>query len=443
MLQEVLMFHKLHLQLTFFCTVIIGGIFLVLTSICLFFAEDSMKTNDYSAFLQQINSALIHLKEQETISHQWLNQFQKNNQFLLYLYDNNRPLYYQSYHPSKRERQIQKEALKLAQEKYQMDLFSCNMRQITTHTEFNFSSSDRQGYYASAGIIPKKKGSQLSYLILCPLVKQQKQAVHLRLIIFLADLAAISLLIPFFWFFTRRMLTPLEKSREKQMHFIASASHELRAPLTIISAGLDVLKKTSEPGKKEHFMGLMEEESRRMQSLINDMLLLANADSGHLPMHMQPWLPDELLLNAYEKYESLAAKKNIALSIKLPGETLPNCYCDRERMIQVFSVLLDNALSYTPAGGKTSLTLSLHKSCLRFSICDTGCGIPEQEKKLVFDRFYRSDHAHSDKMHFGLGLCIAKEIVSAHHGKIRVENAPEGGSCFVVELPADTPQNHQ
>ena len=132
MLQEVLMFHKLHLQLTFFCTVIIGGIFLALTSICLFFAEDSMKTNDYSAFLQQINSALIHLKEQETISHQWLNQFQKNNQFLLYLYDNNRPLYYQSYHPSKRERQIQKEALKLAQEKYQMDLFSCNMRQITT-----------------------------------------------------------------------------------------------------------------------------------------------------------------------------------------------------------------------------------------------------------------------------------------------------------------------
>ena len=75
---------------------------------------------------------------------------------------------------------------------------------------------DRQGYYASAGIIPKKKGSQLSYLILCPLVKQQKQAVHLRLIIFLADLAAISLLIPFFWFFTRRMLTPLEKAAKNR-----------------------------------------------------------------------------------------------------------------------------------------------------------------------------------------------------------------------------------
>ena len=105
------MFHKLHLHMTLFCTIVTGGIFLALTSVCLFFAEDSMKTNDYTTFLQQVNSTLTHLQEQETISHQWLNQIQKNGSFLLYLYDNNKPLYYQNYHQSKQEQKIVKEAI--------------------------------------------------------------------------------------------------------------------------------------------------------------------------------------------------------------------------------------------------------------------------------------------------------------------------------------------
>ncbi len=105
--------------------------------------------------------------------------------------------------------------------------------------------------------------------------------------------------------------------------------------------------------------------------------------------------------------------------------------------MQVFSILLDNALSYTPSNGTINLSLSLHKAFPRFSISDTGCGISEQDKKLIFDRFYRSDQAHTDKTHFGLGLCIAKEIITAHQGRIWVEDSAEGGSCFFVELPTD------
>lgn len=428
------MFHKLHLQLTLFCTIVTGSIFLVLTSVCLFFAKDSMKTNDYSAFLQQINSALTHLQEQEAISHQWLNQMQKDGSLLLYLYDNNKPLYYQSYHQSKQERQIVSEAISVAQKKHQMDIFSGNIHQIIVHTEFDFTFSDKENYYASVGIIPKKS-SHLSYLILFPLQKQQNQIRHLQLIILLADLVAICLLFLFSWHFTRRMIVPLENSRQKQTHFIAAASHELRAPLTIICTALEVLKKEEEPEKKEHFIDLMTEESSRMQTLIHDMLLLANADSDHLPMHMELCQPDELLLNAYEKYESLAAKKQISLLIKLPDILLPDCYCDRERIMQVFSILLDNALSYTPSNGTIRLSLTLNKSFLCFLVSDTGCGIAEKDKKRIFDRFYRSDRSHTDKMHFGLGLCIAKEIVTAQQGRIRVEDSSEGGSCFFVELP--------
>ncbi len=172
-----------------------------------------------------------------------------------------------------------------------------------------------------------------------------------------------------------------------------------------------------------------------MQNLIRDMLLLANSDSGELPLRREFWQPDSILLHVFENYEPLAAKKSIRLSIQIPEELLPNCCCDRERIIQVFSILLNNALSYTPEGGKIHLSLTYEKPFLAFRFTDTGCGISDREKHLIFDRFYRSDQAHSDREHFGLGLCIAKEIVTSHQGRIGVENNPTGGSCFYVKLP--------
>ena len=96
---------------------------------------------------------------------------------------------------------------------------------------------------------------------------------------------------------------------------------------------------------------------------------------------------------------------------------------------------MDNALSYTPSGGKICISLKFIKPYLVFSFSDTGCGVPDNEKTLIFGRFYRSEHNHTDKEHFGLGLCIAKEIVSAHNGKIWVENNAYKGSCFYVKLP--------
>ena len=97
---------------------------------------------------------------------------------------------------------------------------------------------------------------------------------------------------------------------------------------------------------------------------------------------------------------------------------------------------MDNALSYTPSGGKVSLSLTFRKpSSLLFCISDTGCGVPHGEKKRIFDRFYRSEKAHTDKEHFGLGLCIAKEIISAQKGSIWVEDSEGAGSRFYVRLP--------
>ena len=429
------MFNKLHLQFTIFCTVITSGIVVLLTVICLFLAEDSLRKNDSASFLRQLNSVLLPLQEQDTVSHQWLNQIQKKGQIMLYIYDNNKPLYYQNYHDSQEET-LKTEVIDRARDRYQMDIFRCENKQVIAHAEFDFSSSAGEDYYVSAGTIPKGK-SYLSFLLLYPLEKQKAEVQRLRLLICLADLAAMVLLFLFAWFFTGHILLPLENSRKKQIHFIASASHELRAPLSVIQSGLEVLQKTDSAEKRQHCLKYMEEESSRMKNLIQDLLLLAKADSGSQSFHMEMCQPEELLIAAYEKYEPIARKKQIRLSILLPEEWINDCSCDREKITQLLSILLDNAISYTPDGGKVALSLRQGKSVICFSVADTGQGIQEEEKGRIFDRFYRSDQAHSDKSHFGLGLCIAREIVQGHQGKIWVEDVEGGGSCFLVELPED------
>ncbi|MDO5548676.1 MAG: HAMP domain-containing sensor histidine kinase [Eubacteriales bacterium] len=428
------MFKQLHIRLTVFFTLVTSLIFLLLTGVCLHFAESSIRQSSYTSFLTRLNSVIVHLQEQDSISHQWLNQIQQGNVFRLYLYDNGIPLAYQDYHSSEEEEALVQEVAAYAKKTYNIDIFNPAYLHITSHTEFSFAPSSGQQYEVSVGIVPNTNGS-LSFLVLSSRAEQNRHLTRLRCIVGTADLCAILALAVFAWRFTAHLLVPLSENQKKQMHFIASASHELRTPLSVLLSGLESIAKTRDPDKQAHFIHLMTTEGHRMQHLIDDMLLLANADSKTLPVSRKPQQPDELLLHVYEAFEPLAQQKNISFSLSLPEALLPDCLCDRERMIQVFSILTDNALCYTPAGGTITLSLLDRAHVFEFRFCDTGCGISDEQKSMIFERFYRADAAHSDKSHFGLGLCIAKELVTAQGGKIRVEDAPGGGSCFVVTLP--------
>ena len=172
-----------------------------------------------------------------------------------------------------------------------------------------------------------------------------------------------------------------------------------------------------------------------MSRLIDDMLLLANSDAKSWSLTLSPSDADTILLDVFEKYEYIATKKSLRLFIDLPDDSLPCCLCDRERMIQVLSILLDNAVSYTPAGGSISLALSCQDGSLLFSVADTGPGIPDSDKKRVFERFYRADTSRTEKEHFGLGLSIAQEIVKTHGGHLFVRDNQPKGSCFFIQLP--------
>lgn len=171
-----------------------------------------------------------------------------------------------------------------------------------------------------------------------------------------------------------------------------------------------------------------------MSVLVNDMLNLSSSDSNHFSISMQDIELDTLLIDSYEAFKPMADDKSIALTITLPEQALPLCSADPNRIKQVISILLHNAISYTPEHGKVELSLSHNKNCFYISVADNGIGISDEDKKKIFDRFYRAEKSRSTKEHFGLGLSIAYEIINAHHGSISVTDAMGGGSIFTVKL---------
>lgn len=172
-----------------------------------------------------------------------------------------------------------------------------------------------------------------------------------------------------------------------------------------------------------------------MSMLVGDMLSLANADNKSWSITKSDCELDTLVLDTYEKYEPLLHEKKISLKVILPEEPLSVCKCDSARISQVLGILLDNGASYVPAEGKMKMGVEEKEKYFKIYVQDNGPGISNENKEAVFQRFYRADPARKDKQHFGIGLCIAKEIVMLHKGSIRIEDTPGGGSTFVIKLP--------
>ena len=163
-----------------------------------------------------------------------------------------------------------------------------------------------------------------------------------------------------------------------------------------------------------------------MSRLIGDMLTLAGADNGSWSIQPAPVELDTLLLQSYEKFETVAAQKGMQLRIELPDTALPPYVCDGERIAQVLSILLDNAMSYTPQGrAYSSLPLERRKP-LDAARARQWPWHPAGSQGSDFERFYRAEKSRKDKEHFGLGLCIAQEIVRLHRGRLYLDDTPGG-----------------
>lgn len=428
------MFKKLHLQMTFFCTLITSLILVGLSCACLSISEQGTIKNSSVVFQNNINSLLAYLENQTTISHHWILQMESGSHFNTFIYDNGTPLYFNTLNPAPGLEDIRSQALEMAKNEQGIDLSSSYTGDLLArHEEFSMNGRDGREYYVSAALLPRK-GGILSVITLYCLDAIKTALLRQRLLFAAADAAAILLLAAFSWFFTGRMIRPLREGRKRQMQFIASASHELRSPLTVMLTSLSAMQ-IARKEESDAFARAIRSEGERMSRLIDDMLSLAGADNGTWSIRPASIELDTLLLQTYEKFETVAAKKGLSLSVDLPDSGCPSCTCDGERIAQVLSILLDNALSYTPAGGRIRLSLSREGGRCLLRVADNGPGIHGEARAQIFERFYRADKSHKDKEHFGLGLCIAQEIVRLHKGKLYLEDTPGGGATFVVNLP--------
>lgn len=420
------MFHRLHIQMTFFSALIIGIVIFIMTTACNFIAENSTRQNAWNAFQNNAISCISHLETQSIISSDWILQAEKNYDISMDIRDNGNSLYLKKLQTDSLDETIFRKAEEISAASYALDLSNPGAVSKLTKRIF-FQMKD---FYVSTALIPKSHGT-VSMIIL----DSVKHRILLQRLAFsgAAFLAILALSICS-WFFTGRMITPLEKSRQEQTEFIAAASHELRSPLAVILSGISAMKK-ADPKEQGHFLSVIEKEGTRMSLLINDMLSLSNADNHSWKMHPVSCELDTLLLDTYEKYEPLMQDHHMKFFIELPKEEIPPCPCDPERISQVLGILLDNAISYVPENGKIILSLSQTETHFLIRVKDNGPGIPDFAKTSVFRRFYQADSARNNRQHFGLGLCIAYEIISLHKGTISVLDTPGGGSTFQISLP--------
>jgi two-component system OmpR family sensor kinase len=233
------------------------------------------------------------------------------------------------------------------------------------------------------------------------------------------------------------MLARLEELFKAQQRLVADVSHELRTPLTTIQGNLDLLRlgATEDPTARASALRAIADETVRMRRLVNDLLLLAQADAG-LKLHRQPVEMDTLLLDVYRQAQVMAQ----GVTVRLGAEDQAMVSGDGDRLRQLLLNLVDNALKHTPSGrGLVTLTLRRAGGWVQVGVEDNGSGIRPEDLPHIFQRFYRSDPSRSRPGGSGLGLAIAQWVAEAHGGRIEVESQVGKGSTFTLWLPELAP----
>ena len=450
------------------------------------------KQGQMEDFYDLWNSLQFRLQSDTTISQGFLAQTEADRRVVVHIEENGNALLYNgSWQPQTPRADLIAHVKALAEAEGVFTTVRPISASSVVSSIFTFQGEAGEDYCAR--VLVSAFGKSVRALCLIAYVPPVTDALRTTLIwlavleiLGVAGLSAIS------WYFVGWSLKPVEESQRKQAEFIAAASHELRSPLAVLRSGIAALRelvagtagssRASEGRQSTDLLSTFDSECARMARLIDDMLLLASADARTWKLQLSDVDMDTLLIDTYDAYLPLCRQKGIDLRLALPENALPKLCADAERIRQILAILLDNAMTYTPAGraiqicaessvcnGKAHsdlhsckdsshsvqteqpdhLSLALRKTrirlikrrktagCLTLHVIDEGPGIPDDMKAHIFDRFYRADSARSDKSHFGLGLSIAKELVCLHGGNISVADAEAGGSCFSVSFPCE------
>ena len=229
------------------------------------------------------------------------------------------------------------------------------------------------------------------------------------------------------------MLDSLERAYAAQQRFVADASHELRAPMTVLQANLELLRRARDLGAAEREQTLADAniEAERLARLVADLLALARADAG-LQLRREPVELDRVLMDVLGQARHLTRGQRLEVGELEPMQVVG----DADRLKQLVLILVDNAIKYTPPPGRVVLSLRRIGPAARLTVRDSGIGVAAGALPHVFERFYRADPARSrDPGGTGLGLPIARWIALRHGGTVELESRPGRGTTAIVTLP--------
>jgi signal transduction histidine kinase len=241
------------------------------------------------------------------------------------------------------------------------------------------------------------------------------------------------------WFLAGRALLPIQHAFRRQREFVADAAHELRTPLTVLRAATEMLeqRRAESLAANGALFDDVRAEITRLEHLTGDLLSLARSDLEPVELAVADVDLRALLADAVRRAIPLAGERGISLAYAGDDEPLV-IEADPDRLHQVAMIVLDNAIKYTPAGGRITVAAGRRGGEAVATIRDTGEGIPAEHLPRLFDRFYRADHARS-RAHggTGLGLAIAQSLVHAHGGQIAVTSSAGDGTTVRIQLPID------
>lgn len=228
------------------------------------------------------------------------------------------------------------------------------------------------------------------------------------------------------------MVKRVDDTLQSQRDLVANVSHELKTPLTSIQgftqAIMDGVSQT--PDEISQAANVIFSEANRMNRLVQDLVTLARLEGENLELQNEQVDTATLIRGVTERFRPLIEQEGLQFSMDIPD--LPSLKMHEDRLTQVISNLLDNAINYTPSGGSIGISIVLRDKSIEIRVADTGMGIPSVERERIFQRFYRANHSHPGT---GLGLAITRQIVKAYGGSIHVEDNQPKGSIFVVILP--------
>ena len=232
-----------------------------------------------------------------------------------------------------------------------------------------------------------------------------------------------------------KMVAELERAEQQRRNLTADIAHELRTPLHILQGNHEGIIDGVYHPTSEHLNNTLD-ETRLLTRLVNDLQTLSLAETGQLPLHPTRFLLADLITDLTSSFSSQAASLGIDLQTHIanPQQELT---ADYDRLNQVLSNLISNALRHTPKGGKISIeteSIVSEERSVRITVKDSGAGIASDDLPFIFDRFWRGDRSRSERTHSGLGLAIAKQLIHAHDGTIEAQSELGKGTTFTIEL---------